>query len=201
MTADKPQQPRDPLQWLADHGDYLFRFALARLRDEASAEDAVQETLLAAIEGAGNYRGEGSVRTWLVGILKHKIVDQIRRQARLPNRDGVTDEASPEENGPIAAMFDPRGEWAAPLRDWGDPEAALEQKRFWEAFALCLRQLPKYPAMLFSLRELSEMSTDEICEVLGISPANSWVILYRARQRMRQCLETHWLGTGAPSKP
>lgn len=201
MTADTPQRPPDPRQWLADHGDYLFRFAMARLGDEASAEDAVQETLLAAIAGAGAYRGEAAVRTWLVGILKRKIVDHIRRQARLQNLDGIADEASPEAGGPTEAMFDRRGEWAAPLRDWGDPEAALEQKRFWEAFALCLRQLPKQSAVLFSLRELSEMSTEEICETLGISPANSWVMLYRARLRMRQCLETRWLGTAAPSKP
>ena len=73
----------DPVQWLDKYGDYLYRYALMRVRDSAIAEDILQETLLAALGASQNHAGLSSERTWLVGIMKHKVVDYFRRVGRM----------------------------------------------------------------------------------------------------------------------
>lgn len=193
-ALDGTSQVPDPSQWLDQHGDYLFRYALLQLRDSALAEDLVQETLLAALESRERFSGASSERTWLTGILKHKIVDCIRRRMREP-AFAQGDEEALKVLAATDVLFDERGEWVNGPRAWGDPEAALDQRQFWQAFNQCLRNLPKSLAMIFSLREFSEMPTDDLCAELGISASNSWVMLYRARVALRECLERNWLGS------
>lgn len=174
---------------LASHRLQLMKFALLHLRNRACAEDAVQETLAAALEGAQRFAGESALRTWLIGILKHKIVDHFRRESR-----EAPLEASGEDNGAaeLDRLFHEGGGLRAPPADWGDPEAALHRREFFEVLEAGLRRLPEKTARAFHLREVMGLSTEEICETLGISPANCWIMLYRARVSLRQFLEVHW---------
>lgn len=184
-----------PEHWLAQHGDFLFRFAMVKLRDEHLAEDAVQETLLAALQGQKNFSGDSAERTWLVGILKHKIVDLIRKKVREPTLVDVDQPLEFAQDEVTEALFDETGHWLAPCQDWGDPDKVLEQKRFWKILNECLKRLPPQLAMLYSLREISGMDTDSICKDLNISSTNSWVMLHRARLGLKQCFEINWLGS------
>ena len=178
--------------WLSEHGDYLYRFALARLRDPHLAEDAVQETLLAAIQNQ-TYAGKSAPRTWLIGILKHKIIDLIRRQIReRPMEDMIED--LPDEPGMDEFFAEDNRHWNDKPQSWGTPENALEQKQFLIILQDCMDRLPAKLASLFIMREVHESDNEEICKELGITSTNAWVMLYRARMGLRKCLELHWLG-------
>lgn len=183
-----------PENWVSQHGDYLFRFAMVKLRDEHMAEDAVQETLLAALQGHKDFSGDSAERTWLVGILKHKIVDLIRKKVREPTLVNVDEPMEFGEDSVTESMFDDTGHWVTPCQDWGSPDKMFEQKRFWEILNECLKRLPPQLPMLYSLREISGMETEDICKDLDISPTNSWVMLHRARLGLKQCFELNWLG-------
>ncbi len=177
---------------LAEHGDYLYRYALVRLRDEHLAEDVVQETLLAALQSE-SFSGKAAVRTWLTGILKHKIIDYFRRASR---------EQPLEEGGDIEDFSEPGmdeffaedGHWMEAPVALGDPETLAQQKQFWHILQVCLEKLPKQLSRLFLLREIEEKDNEEICKELEITATNAWVMLYRARMGMRKCLEINWLG-------
>ena len=182
--------PPNRNDWLAEHGDYLYRYALGRLRDPHLAEDAVQETLLAALQG-GDFAGKSAPRTWLTGILKHKIVDQFRRQLRevpLPAPQDLADETAGMDE-----FFLEDGHWAEPPQSWGDPAGLLQQDQFLQVLQQCLDKLPRNLARIFLLRELEESDNEEVCKELQISPTNAWVMLYRARMGLRKCLEINWL--------
>lgn len=172
---------------------YLLRFAMMQLRDSTLAEDAVQETLLAAIEGRDRFSGRSTLRTWLTGILKHKIIDHLRRSRRETPLQSPDDERS--EVDAIDALFLGDGHWRDAPANWGNPDTALENSRFREALALCLQRLPARTAQVFTMREVMDMETDEICQELGISTTNCWVMLHRARLTLRECLEQTWFGT------
>ena len=185
----------DPSLWLERHGDYLYRYALFRLRDGSAAEDAVQETLLAAFQAYEGFAGRGSERTWLTGILKHKIVDHFRRASRQTLASQLGDEGLEHPE-----LFRPAGnEWAehwwdakAPV-DWqADPARLCEQTEFWEVFRGCLSPLPERVASAFLLREVDGLESAEICEVFQITTNNLWVMLHRARAHLRRCLELNW---------
>ena len=175
-------------------GPYLLRYALLQLRDRDSAEDVVQETMLAALEGRARFAGQSTAKTWLTGILKHKIIDLLRRRKReeplVTNEDGSDADA-------VDAMFQADGHWLAIPADWGNPARALEDKRFREAFALCTKAMPVRNARVFMMREVLDMSGSEICEALDITPANLWVMLHRARLSLRACIEIKWGAAGA----
>ena len=177
---------------LDQHRGFLLRVARLQLRDEALAEDVVQETLLAALAGSG-FSGKSSLRTWLTGILKHKIVDAIRRKQREPTvASAFGDVESELDIEDLDALFNERGGWDAKPADWGDPEAALNRSQFMEMMDFCLEKLPPNTARVFMMREVMELETDEICKELAINANNLWVILYRARVALRQCLEQNW---------
>lgn len=176
--------------WLVEHGDYLYRYALARLRDPHLAEDAVQETLLAALAGSG-YAGKARPRTWLTGILKHKIIDHFRRQQREIALDEPDDVADPG----MEELFADDGHWTEPPQFWGDPGSLLEQDQFLVKLQECMDRLPRNLARIFMLREVLEEENEEICNELEITTTNAWVMLYRARMGLRKCLEMNWLGS------
>jgi RNA polymerase sigma-70 factor (ECF subfamily) len=176
--------------WLAEHGDYLYRYALARLRDPHLAEDAVQETLLAALQGSG-FAGNSSPRTWLTGILKHKIIDQFRRQQRETGLEEPDDIA--DDDPGMDEFFLENGHWSEPPQSWGDPGSLLQQEQFLMVLQECMDRLPKKLARIFMLREVEETDNEEICKELEISPTNAWVMLYRARMGLRKCIEMNWL--------
>ena len=164
---------------------YLLRYASLQLRDAQAAEDAVQETLLAALAGEAGFGQRASLRTWLTGILKHKIIDAIRRSSR---------EAPAAGGDEFEALFDERGHWIEMPGAWSDPDASLDQKRFFAALELCLSRLPVKTAQTFMMREHMGLDTDESCKELAITATHCWVLLYRARMALRECLNKEWFG-------
>jgi RNA polymerase sigma-70 factor (ECF subfamily) len=181
-------QGPNPEMWLEDHGDYLFRYALVRLRDREIAEDMVQETFLAALRAREKFQARSSVRTWLIGILKHKILDHFRKSYREPP---ISDLLSSED--PSETLFDEEGKWKLRPIPWtDDPRAVLEQKEFWETLLRCMSELPRRLAEVFALRELEGLKGEEICNLTKISATNLGVMLHRARMRLRRCLEINW---------
>ena len=166
---------------------------MLQLRNHAQAEDAVQETMVAAIRGAQGFAGGSSVRTWLIGILKHKIIDSIRKTSREQSLDLDQHESSP---GDMDVLFKPDGHYADTPADWGNPEETLSRQRFFDVLQECLESLPKATAQAFAMREVMGLDTAEICATLSISDSNCWVLLYRARMKLRECLERNWIAAG-----
>jgi RNA polymerase sigma-70 factor (ECF subfamily) len=188
----------DPVE-LQKHRPQLVKFAMLQLRNPTAAEDVVQETLLAALQAAGGFAGQSSVKTWLVGILKHKIIDAIRKQSREQPLEALDDETDIEDLQ--NAIFQDDGHHREKPAEWGDPEAALEQRRFFEVLERCMQGLPSKTAKCFMMREVMGLETDEICKDLGITSTNCWVLLYRARTALRGCLEGRWFAAGGAARP
>jgi RNA polymerase sigma-70 factor (ECF subfamily) len=191
----EPSPALDPRQWLGRHGDHLYRFALARVRAPNVAEDLVQETLLAAWQGRADFAGQASERSWLTAILKRKVVDWVRRRVR---------ERAVESPGEDAeeAMFDPfdrTGHWKKSPKNWGrgDPAEHLNRAEFWTTLHACLDKLPQRLHDVFVLRYLDEQPGEQVCREIGLTPANFWVMLHRARLRMCWCLSANWFGDTA----
>lgn len=182
----------DPNGWVDQHGDYLYRYAMTRVRDPELAEELVQETYLAALKAKEGFNGQSSERTWYVGIMKHKIIDHYRRSVR---ERPLTDIETDDERG-IDQFFTEASNlahWVTKPRTWApSPSSPEEQKELWAVFEQCLEGLPPRTAAAFTMRELDDSSGDEICKALGISSANFWVMLHRARLKLRQCLEANW---------
>lgn len=156
------------------HRAALTKYAMRAVSDADLAQDLVQDTFVAAL-ASGGFRGESSLRTWLTGILKHKITDAYRERSRaMLSLDATQDD---DEHG--APVFEAAGS------DADNPEARLEQKRFWEQFRRLLERLPERTAQAFVLADFGDESTDEICARLGVSRNNLWVLRHRARQFLR----------------
>ncbi len=186
--------PINPASWVDEHGDVLFRFAVMRLRDESLAEDMVQDALLSAIQSLHSYGGKSSERTWLTGILKHKIIDHYRKNSR---QIQITDEDT--DLSSVDYFFEREdawnGHWAIPLRPVDpeqSPEQVIERSEFWDVMNGCLSALPERVASVFTLREMDGMTSDEICDLLSLSASNFWVIMHRARMQLRRCVEIKW---------
>jgi RNA polymerase sigma-70 factor (ECF subfamily) len=184
----------DPEIWVDQHGDSLYRYALLRLRDPSVAEEMVQETFLAALQSREKFAGRSSERTWLIGILKHKIIDHFRRISRHAGAEQLELHA-PE----LEELFQSSGEWVGhwdfeqgPIEWQTNPAALLEQSEFQQTLQHCLGELPPRLANAFTLREMEELSSEEVCKVLEISTTNLWVMLHRARAHLRHCIEINW---------
>lgn len=186
----------DP-SWLAEIRRDMVRFASIQLRDETLAEDVVQEALAAALASAREFAGRSALKTWVFAILKNKIVDQIRLKARTTNVSALSaDEENMDQT--FDALFKANAHWTPTARpsDWGDPAEALRQQRFWAVFEACLKHLPENTARVFMMREFLEFETPEVCEQLSITTSNCNVILHRARNGLRRCLEKNWFVAG-----
>lgn len=184
-ATERPQQ--GPERWLAEYGDAMYHYALGRLGDHAQAEDAVQESLLAALAARDTFRGDATERTWLFGILKHKIFDQFRRGSHeVPMTEDEEADRLIEQN------FDSSGSWRLRPKAWQDPGKDLEREEFWVMLERCVEGLPQVLARTVKLVEIDELDTKEACKALGISPTNLWVRLHRARLRLRECIERSW---------
>jgi RNA polymerase sigma-70 factor (ECF subfamily) len=181
--------PAIELHELESHRGALLRYAIAQLRDESHAEDCVQEALSAAIQNAERFGGNSAVRTWLIGILKHKILDHFRRASREQTVSASDDGTSADE---FDAVFADDGHFVEAPAQWANPEQALSQREFFEVLERCLQALPQVTARVFTLREVMGVTTEEICTELGITSNNCWVLIYRARMSLRECLEKRW---------
>ena len=200
-AAPKETSPArlDPARWVDDHGDCLYRYALARVRVPEVAEDLVQDTLLVAVRSQERFAGRSSERSWLVGILKHKIVDHYRKRGRettFTDLEFLRDEC--------AHKFTAQGWWdhARGPREWRpSADQAMQNGEFWQTVHGCLGRLPTRTAAVFTLREVDEVSSREICRMLNVSEGNLWVMLHRARMALRECLEVRWFDRPAAPRP
>ena len=182
--------PDDFAAQVQAHRPMLMRFARAQLHNDAWAEDAVSETLLAALEKPQAFGGQSQLRTWLVGVLKHKLVDQVRRHTREASLTTPDDEADLDEQ-----LFAADGHWREAPQAWGDPEHQLREHQFMAVLDACVQHLPGVQGRVFMMREWLELDTEEICKALAITPTNLWVLLHRARLRLRECLQQNWFDT------
>ena len=179
----------DPVGWVDEHGDNLFRYAMRHVGKTEFAEDLVQETLVAALGSRDSFSGRSSERTWLIGILKRKIVDHFRRVYR----ERRLDEDRPSADA-ASDFFDQAGLWKKNPQRWptGDPKRILEQREFWDVLHACISKLPDSLAGAFRLRMMEDLQADDVCQVLNITPTNLWARLHRARLLLRRCLERNW---------
>lgn len=178
--------PLDAESWVDKYGDALFHFAAARVKDRHMAEDLVQDTFLAAVQSKERYQGRSSEKTWLFSILKHKIIDHYRKKKNIVNVNDYF-----EDPDRIDAFFNAKGGWQTRPTHWSqNPAKAHDNKEFLDHFYRCLSGLPQRTADVFVHREIDGLSTGEICQKIGITENNCWVILYRARMLLRKCLES-----------
>ena len=186
--------PNDFAAELAPLRRDMLRFARLQLRDDAAAEDAVQEAFIAAVEKRASFGGRASLRTWVFAILRNKIIDMLR--ARNSGIQFVAHDAATD------AHFEEGGHWTEEAwpAAWGDPEQSLEAQQFWAVFETCLERLQEAAARAFMLREMMGFETPEICSTLNISTSHCGVLLHRARIALRACLEHQWFLNPAEAK-
>lgn len=182
----------DVANWLAEHGDALFRYAMKRVGDRDLAEDLVQDTFVAALRAADDFQGRSQVQTWLIGILRHKIADHMRKLARQRQRDAKHREESVQSD-----VFH-NGHWRVGLKPWpnhaiaADPAQSVEMQEFWSVLDSCREKLPAKLAAAFRMRDLEQLPMADICETLEITATNLSVRLHRARVLLRECLDQNW---------
>lgn len=182
-AADKSHEEINRL--INQHAEMLYAYAIIRVGRQEIAEDMVQETLLAALQGWENFAGKSSERTWLIGILRHKILDFFRQHR--------SDHEQVENNPGLLDYFCEKGHWKDKLADWNaNPELLAQNEEFWKVLRDCLKELSQVMAKAFVMRELECMSSEEVCKNLEISETNLWVRLHRARLQLRRCLEINW---------
>lgn len=178
--------------WLEEHGDVLYRYALARVGRAETAEDLVQDTLVAGIEGWSRFEGGSKVRTWLVGILRHKILDELRRRSREP---AWLEEVGTATSGESPGFRD--GYWRDPQEAWSEkPRSPGEGAELRAMVRECLAAMPEPMRLAFTLREMDGMESSMVCEVLGVTPTNLWTLVHRAKLRLRSHIGRHWYGVG-----
>lgn len=177
-------------QLVEDHYDYLYRYAFRYFRSEERAEDIVQETYLAAATAFKRYQGNAAPRTWLTSILRHKIMDILRKK----NIEEPTDFDAMERDN-LSHLFDDSEHWrreTGPLLWGNNPDSELIQKQFFKVLDQCLSKLPTKMRQIFLLRELEGHERNEISVQLGLTGSNVGVMLNRARLSLQACLQTHW---------
>lgn len=193
-----PSQPislTDPV-FLKELRAQMLKFATLQLRDEGLAEDAVQEALIGALKNAASFNRRAALKTWVFAILKNKLADQLRKNSRMVEASRLLHDDEDEEN--LDMLFNGKGFWQADERPaaWSEPMASVQDDHFWRVFEVCLNGLPENQARLFMMREFIELESNEICDTLNISTSNLHVMLYRARLRLRECLENRWFNEG-----
>jgi RNA polymerase sigma-70 factor (ECF subfamily) len=188
QETDKQETTLDVSQWVHEHADVLYRYALQRVRRRDVAEEVVQETFLSALRARKDFAGQSSERTWLIGILRHKIVDHFRQVAQTKSHNGHAEREVPAE-----AFFKSDGHWRDMPADWKwDPVTILDRRDFWRVFEKCFSALPRKLRDAFVLRAMDEQEPAAVCDNLGISESNLWVRLHRARLSLKDCLENNW---------
>ncbi len=177
----------DSHQWVDRYGDLMFRYTLVRVKDRETAEEIVQATLVAALQAKDSFAGRSTEKSWLFGILKHKIMDHFRDLKKNRTFDLLPDD------DPDPLSFDATGHWAQLPQNWNlDPEKAAENQQLVEALAECLDDLSDKFRRIFVLKEVEGLSSEEICNEFNIKPTNLWVMLHRARNQLKKCLEARW---------
>lgn len=197
MTVKKPGNISDPSLWTEKYGDYLFSYAMSRVFQRELSEDLVQETFLSALKSKEKFKGESKEKTWLTSILKNKIIDHYRKAGT--SREKMIIDKNWEvggENLPFQQEGPFKGHWkkdAAPGKSGFNIEEMIERDEFQKILELCISFLPQKWAAAFTLKIIEECESEEICKELEITSSNLWVLLHRARLKIRQCLEKKWM--------
>lgn len=201
MNSAAPAEPiqtttgLDPHLWVERYGDALYRYAWARLRDRAAAEDLVQETLLEAFKSRASFKAASSEKSWLFSILRHNLLDLFRRK-KVHGSVSLSEEelSSTSWEEPFETSGWDKGKWiqGSEPTDWDSPEDHLSRQEFWNVFHHCASKLPPATARVLLLREIDGLPSDRICGLTGISRSNLWVLLHRARLALQSCLQQNW---------
>lgn len=174
--------------WVQEYGDALYGYSYSRVNDRIVAEDLVQDTFISALKGYKNFKHESSVKSWLISILKHKIIDHYRSKSR-----NVIDRI--EESDHMDHLFNEKGRWKDSPQEWNTtPEEALQNKEFQQVLSSCVSKLPETQRQVFSFKDIDHLSGEDICKALNISPSNMWILTHRARHSLRTCLSKNWFG-------
>jgi RNA polymerase sigma-70 factor (TIGR02943 family) len=197
-VADEKGHKLDPEHWIERYSDYLYSFAYARLRKEEVAQDLVQDTFFSALKAKDTFLQNASEKTWLVSILKRKIIDYYRKKST-QNELSILDKPIEGEDGTMSHFFENKaptdGHWtsAGSPNQWGKTfETSVESDEFYDALKKCLTKLPEKTAAAFTLKNMDDLDTEEICKELNITPSNYWVMMHRAKLQLRECLENNW---------
>lgn len=175
--------------WVEKYGDMMYRFTLVRVKDQDAAEEVVQATLIAALQAQKSFQGRSTEKSWLFGILKHKIMDHFRAAKKFQTYDLAAD----DDSDPYEKAFDQSKHWKIPVQNWNmDPEKATQNGQLVDALSHCLDKLSDKYRRIFVMREVDGVSSEEICKEFNIQPTNLWVMLHRARNQLKKCLETQW---------
>jgi RNA polymerase sigma-70 factor (TIGR02943 family) len=186
----------DPQLWVERYGDYLYNFTITRVNDSEKAADLVQETFLAGLKAKENFQGKSSERTWLISILKRKIIDTYRKQYSSKEtsmgeyENDISDGDFYSSEGPF------KGHWLegrGPHSNSLLPDGEIEQEELRRIIQFCISNLPPNLGAAFAMKMIDEAESDEICKELGITSSNLWVMLHRARLKMRECVESKWM--------
>ena len=180
-------QKLDPNKWIDKYSDYLFKYTLARVSDYELSKDIVQDTFFSALKSAKNFEGKATERTWLISILKRKIIDYYRK---INSKKGKAEVRMNFYND-----GDNEGDWLEERvpQTWDNmAEKQLENKELQNQINSCIDKLPEKYAMVFKMRTIQEIDTEVICNELEITSSNLWVIIHRARTQLRRCLEDNW---------
>jgi RNA polymerase sigma-70 factor (TIGR02943 family) len=195
MSATK-KHTIDPQSWVEHYGDYLFNFAVVRVNDRLKAEDLVQETFLSALKAEDRFRGESSERTWLTAILKRKIIDAYRKKYASRESSFGEHEETVFDGSFYRSEAPFKGHWLEGMGPHSHsllPEGELEQAELTKFIRICIENLQPQLAAAFTMKMIDEEDSETICKELGITSSNLWVMLHRARLKMRDCLEKKWL--------
>lgn len=181
--------------WLDRHADALFRYARLRVRDDSIAEDLVQETFLAGLRGREKFNAQSSEQTWLISILRNKIVDHYRATQKKP---AIREADIPSDN----EFFSETRQWHVRPPEWSNtPPSTLESAEFRATLYACIEKLPSPCREIFCLRELDQVSTEKICKMFEITPTNLWTMIHRAKLQLRKCLQKNWFDGPGPHVP
>ena len=188
LAAEQSAPALQPHRWVEAYGDYLFRYANVRLRDANASEEVVQETFLNGVKYQQQYSGAGTERAWLLGILKRKIVDYVRKRNRQAKVGQYED-----DHDPTNQLFDAKGNWNKKSIPWSTlPDQNMESSELWDVVRECLTLLPVGQADVFTLSVMEDMDSDDVCEALSITPSNLWVRMHRARLGLAKCVGSKW---------
>jgi RNA polymerase sigma-70 factor (TIGR02943 family) len=191
MQMTEQQTLLSPRDWVKNHADYLYAFAITRLNDEEQAKDLVQETFLAALQKVGGFQGKSSERTWLTAILKNKIIDTYRKKSSGLKQVELT------VHEPDQEFFDTNdGHWKKehwPMPFGVEQHDPLHNKEFNHVLQQCMQKLPALWLSVFTLKHLDDATSESICAEMKISPNNFWVIIHRAKLNLRACLQKNWI--------
>ena len=177
----------NPNNWIDAYADYLFNYTITRVNNADIAKDLVQDTFLAGLKSAKNFKGEASERTWLVSILKRKIIDYYRK---INSKKGKA-----EVRMNFYQDGENEGNWIEDRvpQSWENAsEKNIENEELKNQIESCIDKLPQKYGMVFRLKTIENFGTEEICKELGITSSNLWVMIHRARTQLRKCMEDNW---------